>query len=81
MRQTVYDIGSRDMKVAENMVKELNEISPVVWFSCLLEAIGEKGDKFNVIATFSHEKLGDMIINRSKILRITKVVRRQSVRG
>ena len=73
LHQVVHDIGSRDMNVAVNMVKELNEISPV-WFSCRLEAIGEKGDKFNVIATFSHEKLGDMIINRSKILRIPKLL-------
>lgn len=73
LHNAVHDISSRDMSVASKMVKELNEISPV-WFSCRLEAVGNKGDKFNVITSFSHEKLGDMIINRSKILRIPKLL-------
>lgn len=73
LRQAINDISDKDLNIAFDMVEELNEISPI-WFSCRLEVVGKNGDEFKLSSSFSHEKLGDMIINLSKLLRIPKLL-------
>ena len=71
IKQEVNRISSLDtMEETQEALDQLNAITPT-WFFAYIE---EKGKKYLIKKAFNHEKMGDMLISKYKLVKYPKLI-------